>query len=299
VDDQTSPRNAYKTHIEPHLPPRMQAVVRRVAKRYDLWRLRPIPTRIRGPQWKRSREIVAVDITYECDLRCFNCNRSCAQDPSSDHMSTDQVRQFLEESRERGIRWKWIRVLGGEPTCHPDFPAIVDLFARFRDDFSPRTRITVITNGYSERARALVSGLPAGVEVEDTGKTTRRQSFKSFNVAPVDLPRYARTVFSNACPNTQNCGMGVTPCGYYPCATSGAIDRTFGLDLGRKVLPAEDDDMKKELETFCGLCGLFKREVARVAPDGPVMSRTWTEAYERSRKDPARLSRLAERDPRS
>lgn len=294
MGNQKSPRLVYKAHVEPHLPAWVRTTVRRAVKRYDLWRLGPIPTRIRGQQWARSREIAAVDITYECDLHCVNCNRSCAQDPTNDHMSTAQIGHFLEESRERGIRWKWIRVLGGEPTCHPAFLEIIDLLARYRDDFSPQTRITVITNGYSERARALVSRLPAGVQVEDSGKSTRQQTFKSFNVAPVDLPQYAKTVFSNACPNTQNCGMGVTPYGYYPCATAGAIDRTLGFDLGRKVLPKEDDDMKRELETFCALCGLFKREVELVG--APTMSRTWVEAYERSRRDPAQLSRLAERD---
>lgn len=289
-----SPRNAFKTYVEPHLPAWMRMAVRRSVKRVDLWRLRPVPTRALGYQWTPSREIVAVDITYECDLHCFNCNRSCSQDPSNDRMSTGQVRQFLEECRETGIRWQWIRVLGGEPTLHPDFLEIMGLFARYRDEFSPRTRLTVNTNGYSERSRTLVSRLPAGVEVEDSGKVGPKQRFKSFNVAPVDLPRYSGVDYANACANTYHCGIGVTPYGYYPCATAGAIDRTFGFDLGRKVLPGADDDMREECRALCGLCGLFKREADTVYQ--PVMSSTWVEAYERSRKNPTPLSRLAERD---
>jgi hypothetical protein len=200
----------------------------------------------------------------------------------------------LEESRERGVRWRSIRILGGEPTCHPDFLEIVDLIVRYREGFSPDTLITVVSNGYSERANTLVSRLPAVVRVENTAKTGREQpGFFTFNVAPVDLKDYRRADFSNACFDTEDCGIGVTPYGYYPCAVSGAIDRTFGLDLGRKTLPEDRDDMKRELRTFCALCGKFKLYTPQRL-DGPVMSRTWVGAYERSRKSPALLTRLAE-----
>ncbi len=244
-----------------------------------------------------------MDITYACDLGCFNCNRSCSQDPSGDHMSIGQVRQFLEESRARQIRWKRIGLLGGEPTCHPQFLEVVDLVVQYRDEFSPETQIRVVTNGYSARTKRLLLQLPADVYVKDSAKCTREQPFfYTFNVAPVDVRDYERVDFYNACPDTQVCGIGVTPYGYYPCGVAGAIDRTFGFDLGRKVLPASDDDMKQELRTFCALCGSFKvhsGESQDDSLDGTVMSRAWVEAYERARQSPVRLSRLGERESSS
>jgi hypothetical protein len=287
-------RALYRTNIKSHVPPRVHAILHRVGRRYDLWRLTPGLTRMLGPRWRRSREAAVIDITYECDLGCFNCNRSCSQHPTSDHMSAGQVRQFLEESKERRIRWKQLVLAGGEPTCHPDFLEIVDLVVRYRDEFSPETQVGVVTNGYSERARALLSQLPADVRVRNSAKTSRVQpSFHTFQVAPVDVPGYRRADFFNGCWETRECGMGVTPYGYYPCPVAGAIDRIFGLDLGRKVLPEEQDHMKAELRTFCALCGRFMLG-ACVPSEGPVTSRTWTEAYERARKSPARLSRFTE-----
>lgn len=293
-------RGFYWAHLKSHLPPRLHRVLHRASLRYDLWLLRPLPTRVLGPKWRRSRDTVEIDITYACDLGCFNCNRSCSQDPTNDHMSVGQVRQFLEESKERGIRWRSIRILGGEPTCHPDFREVVGLIMRYREEFSPETQVVLLTNGYSERARRLTSELPADVELIDGAKTTRLQpSFCTFNVAPIDMREYRRADFFNACHTTQLCGMGVTPYGYYPCAVAGAIDRTFGFDLGRKLLPQDDDDMEQELRTFCALCGKFKElsESSGEPLDGPVMSKIWVEAYERSRLNPARLSRLDERRP--
>jgi hypothetical protein len=293
-------RAFYGAHIRHHLPPMMQQFVHRVVRQYGLWLLTPLPTRMRGPRWRRSRDKVEVDITYLCDLGCFNCDRSCSQDPTSDHMSVGQIRQFLEESMGRQIRWKRIGLLGGEPTCHPHFLEVVDLVCQYRDEFSPETQISVATNGHSEQAMKLISQLPASVRVKNSAKTTREQPlFHTFNVAAVDVRDYRKVDFSNACPVTQKCGIGVTPYGYYPCAAAGAIDRTFGFDLGRKVLPQDRDDMKQELRALCALCGHFGAyniESALTGPlEGPVMSRTWAEAYERSRENPARLSRLAER----
>lgn len=267
----------------------------RLTTRYFFWRIKPLATGLLGPLWRRSRNVVEVDITYACNLKCFNCNRSCEQDPTGDRMSIEQMSHFLEESRERGIQWRRIRLVGGEPTSHPQFLEIVNLVLEYRDRFSPKTRIQVTTNGHGERANKMLALLPPGIDVNNTAKVTNVQrEFDTFNVAPIDVEDYDRADFSNGCWITQRCGIGVTPYGYYPCAVAGAIDRTFGFNLGRKTLPERHDDMKKELRTFCALCGHFKLPTREVL-NGPVMSPTWAQAYTRSLRQPATLSRLSER----
>ena len=265
-----------------------------VGSRLFMWRIKALPTRLLGPRWRRRGNIAEIDITYSCNLKCYNCNRSCEQDPSNDGMSVAQVRQFLEEGRANQIQWRHLRILGGEPTSHPQFMEIVKLVLEYRDLYFPKTRVVLVTNGHGERVNRILASLPAGIEVENTAKTTKLQKyFHTFNVAPSDIKGYAGADFSNACSAVSVCGMGVTPYGYYPCAVAGAIDRTFGLNLGRKELPKPGDPMTEELRTFCSLCGMFTPPTTDQV-DGPVMSPTWVKAYARSHQNPPKLARLPE-----
>jgi len=209
-------------------------------------------------------------------------------------MSLGQILYFLDESRLNRIQWRRIRVLGGEPTLHPQFLEIVKLILEYREKYSPRTRIEVVTNGYGERVNNALILLPAGIEVRNTAKKSQIQpDFDTFNVAPVDVQEYAGADFSNGCWITELCGMGVTPYGYYPCAAAGGIDRIFGFDLGRNTLPEPDDDMEQQLRAFCIYCGHFK--LRRAQPlIGSMMSPAWSLAYARSRREPVVLSRLPE-----
>ncbi len=315
--------NVYFNHVEPHVPRWVHRSLRSIWRHLQgyrrlesylpaslrmsvaglrqnfstqlfLWRIRPLPTRLLGPRWRRKGRTVQLDITYSCNLKCYNCNRSCEQDPSNDGMSVEQVHQFLEESRANRIQWRRIDVLGGEPTAHPQFMEIIKLLLEYRDQFAPQTRILLWTNGLGDHVNRMLSLLPPGIEVENTAKTTKVQaSFQTFNVAPVDLKEYDGAEFSNACPVLTTCGLGVTPYGYYPCAVAGAIDRTFGLNLGRKELPKLTDPMTEELRAFCSRCGLFKPPTGEQL-SGPVMSPTWEQAYARSRGNAPKLARLPE-----
>jgi len=75
----------------------------------------------------------------------------------------------------------------------------------------------------------------------------------------------------------EDCGMGLTPSGYYMCAVAGGIDRVFRYDLGRKEVPDESDTLVDQMAAFCRLCGHFgvqwPTRRARI-------SKTWRRAYE-------------------
>jgi hypothetical protein len=245
----------------------------------DFWQVlrcqRPVVARF-GRPYRCSRRRIEIDITYRCNLRCTNCNRSCGQAPAAVDMPVSRVAQFLRDSQTAGIRWERIRLLGGEPTLHPDLAAILRLLARYRARHNPRLRLVIGTNGRGRRVRRIVSRLPSFMTVKNTYKTERARLFRPFNLAPADLRRYRYADFSSGCRILEDCGLGLTPQGYYPCAIAGGIDRIFGFRLGRKRLPAPEDDMRDLLERFCPLCGHFgfawptKR---------PRMSVTWRQAY--------------------
>jgi Radical SAM superfamily len=281
------------------LPAGLRRAVRRWRARlmgvYGAWRVKRSVTRWLGPQFTRSRDRLELDITCACNLHCFNCNRSCEQARDQDHMSVGQVRRFLDESRERNTRWRLIKVIGGEPTIHPQFDEIIELLLQYRRDFSPRTRIVLNTNGYGDRVKKVLASLPPGIVVENTAKTSPVQpDFLTFNVAPRDAPGFTRVDYTNGCSIIKKCGFGLSPYGYYPCGPGGGIDRVFGFNIGRKDMPAADDDMKAELRKLCSVCGIFKRAPETGLLDGAVMSPTWSAAYARWKKQPPALGRYPE-----
>jgi hypothetical protein len=281
------------------IPVRM--AIRRLRARwmyiYGSWRVKQATTRLMRPQFRRSRRLVEMDITYDCNLQCFNCIRSCQQAPSKDHLTLGQIRTFLRESVDRRLAWKRIRVMGGEPTLHPNFPDVIRMLVEYREKCSPATCVQVCTNGYGRRVQEALRRLPPEVSVLNTRKSSRfQENFLSFNVAPADLENHADADYANGCSIIQKCGFGLTPYGYYPCALAGGIDRIFGFDAGRKNLPGADDDMEDELRQFCPLCGIFRRPVESVPLSGPRMSPTWEQAYARWMTAPPLLTRLPESD---
>jgi hypothetical protein len=241
-------------------------------------RISRLATRVLGPQYRRSRDRIEIDITYLCNLHCLNCNRSVRQAREALHMPLDRVRQFVDDSIGSGKRWSRIRVLGGEPTLHPEFLGVVEELRRYRA-WHPECLVEVVTNGHGPRVQARLQRLPPDVWVENSRKLGAVQpSFGPFNLAPMDDPAYRHADFTNGCAIMHDCGMGLTPLGYYPCAVAGGIDRITGDRLGRAGLPDDGDDMQAALRELCRLCGRFR--------DGHYVPRNLRPSLEEERISP-------------
>jgi hypothetical protein len=291
------PRNSFTdASFSGHVAPRVEGAFRWYwSIHYEvraIWRRVRIThwlTRFLGPQYRRSRDLIEIDITYACNLHCLNCNRSVTQAPEALHMPLASVVSFVEESIARGKRWRRIRVLGGEPTVHPEFQAIVVELLRYVR-WNPTCIVEVATNGHGPHVEAQLAQLPKTVWVDNSAKTSTIQPhFGPFNMAPLDDARFRRADFRNACFVPDSCGMGLTPTGYYPCAVAGGIDRILGAQLGRTNLPADSDDMLEELDKLCRLCGRFQDghyvpQALRPALTEARVSPTWAKLYERWRR---------------
>lgn len=266
-----------------------------VKAKYRQFRIMPAATNLLGSQYRRSRERIEIDITYLCNLRCQNCNRSISQAPEKLHISLDTIKQFVAESIERKKRWKVIRVLGGEPTLHPAFEQVIAELLKYRA-WEPTCSIIVVSNGNSRPVNVALEKLPPEIEVENSAKTGNIQpAFGPFNDAPIDDPAFTHAEYRNGCDIMETCGMGLTPLGYYPCAIAGGIDRIAGKHLGYSTLPSDEDDMTKLCEEMCRLCGHFK-EGHGMPPDlrAPLLTQetsvTWVKMFE-DRKRHRRKSR--------
>jgi hypothetical protein len=227
-------------------------------RRYRDLRVHRIATRALGPQYTRSRNRIEIDITYRCNLGCLNCNRSIARAPENLDIPVSAIEGFVEQSLRRGVRWHRIRVLGGEPTLHPQFIEIVSVLRSYRQSWVPCS-IEVVTNGNGKHVNAVLAELPKDIWLENSRKVPGWQpKFRPFSDAPIDDEHYACASFVNGCEIMSVCGMGLTPLGYYPCALAGGIDRIVGGGWGRSALPGKSDDMLDIANKSCRLCGRFK-----------------------------------------
>ena len=230
-----------------------------VSRRYRTLRITPAVTRLFGPQYVRSRDSIEIDITYVCNLRCNNCNRSITQAPEKTYMPVAIIENFVRDSITRGKHWRIIRLLGGEPTLHPQFSAIIGTLRRYRQ-FAPGCDIQVVSNGFGKAVQAVLKTLPSDVMIENSGKDGQRvqPTFGPFNLAPADDPAFRSADYVNGCSIMEECGMGLTPTGYYQCAVAGGIDRLLGGKQGYPALPPEADDMPELARNLCRLCGHFR-----------------------------------------
>lgn len=112
-------------------------------------------TKVLGPQYIRSHDMIEIDITYRCNLNCYNCNRSVRQAPEALDISISQIVAFVEESIDKKIKWKRIRVLGGEPTLHPHFLEIIENLGKYIK-FHADCEIQVVSNGYGDEVRSKI-----------------------------------------------------------------------------------------------------------------------------------------------
>ncbi len=275
-------------HYPKNYPTRMVWLVKikfKLLALYRWFRVLNITTTAVGYQYSPSSDLIEIDITYLCNLRCKNCNRSSAQAPEAKHISIDKIQIFVAESIDKKRFWRRIRILGGEPTLHPNFQEIIQELSKLQRHGLVDV-IQLVTNGFGPKVSKALASLPANIEVENSAKSNNIQpTFGPFNSAPCDDTKYQFSNFKNGCDIMHSCGLGLTPLGYYPCAVAGGIDRVTKGGLGRKQLPEPNDDMRELLERNCKLCGRFRDghyvpEKLRPKLFKQLTSPTWAKIYQ-------------------
>lgn len=254
-----------------------------------LLRTSRLATKVASTFYKTKYDFIEIDITHDCNLKCFNCNRSCRQAPSTDSMSVEQIEKFIKESIKQNRQWKGIRLVGGEPTMHKDVLKIAERIQNYKI-FSPNIMVRFATNGGSVISNKILEKLPKDFIVENTNKKTIIQDFIPFNIAPIDDWKFRLTDFSNACPITELCGLGLTKNGYYQCAVAGSIDRVVGLNMGRKILPEIRDPMIFEKRELCKYCGHFRELFGADKVEKEIITKSWANAYNKYLEEPSKLT---------
>lgn len=254
-------------------------------KWYQL-RYQKILTKLLGYKYKPNHNNIQIALTFDCNLKCINCDMSAGLASSRDYMSIQQIGKFVEESIEKKRKWNIIAILGGEPALHARIFEVVDLIFNYKKKYSPNTRIQFFSNGFGTKVVNVLKKLPNEIEIINSNKVSPIQSnFTFFNMAPIDSEICRGVDYGNACSFVEVCGIGLTKYGYYSCIVSGGIDRVFGFDIGRKTLPSVDDMMVDQSKLLCKYCGHFMTKLSCFSVNDKLkiekmVSRSWREVYD-------------------
>jgi len=246
--------------------------------------------KIRIFPWKPNKKIIILDITYACNLGCYNCHRSCGNAPSGEYMSLEQIKKFINESIELKWVWNWIKILGGEPTLHLHFFDIIKELKRYKD-LNPDCKVELFTNGAGKKTNEVLSKMPDWIKVDNTVKRTVCQDFVSYNIAPVDLPEYEGENFAIGCAGCWRWGISLSKYGYFSCGPGAGVARVFGFDVGIKTLAeVKRSSFRKQMKILCKYCGMYKENYVSKRISTPEISASWQEAYKRYKKQKPNMS---------
>jgi hypothetical protein len=182
----------------------------------------------------------------------------CRQAPAKKRISEKHVKEVIRDSIKRGHKWKRIVVSGGESILEDNFFKILELVRKYRAEYSPKTKLVVLTNGRGDRVKELLKKVPKDVTIINSNKTSSYSPhFISINAAPIDNPKFKSANFKAGCRITSKFGITRNWNGYYCCATGSAIDRVMKFNLGRKNFPEDNDNFEDQKDMLCRYCGSF------------------------------------------
>jgi len=204
-------------------------------------------------------------------------------------MDIEMIKNFLQETETRGIKWESVHVLGGEPTLHPQFQEIITILDDWFRERSPSTDLKVISNGYGDKVKKELEKIPRHWLYNTSfKKSLNTDYFEPFNLAPIDLPGWENENFQNGCWITQDSGFGLTPFGYFHCAIAGAIERIMKFGKGFSKMPRHPWEFLILMKTYCRYCGHFvndyfhsREEQLKMENTPDMMSKTWKNAYKK------------------
>ncbi len=93
----------------------------------------------------KDGKVCTFDCIYcECGLNADH--RPTSKMPTREEVST-KLEEKLQQMKRAGESPDVLTFAGnGEPTCHPDFSAIIDDTLRLRDEYFPNARVSVLSN---------------------------------------------------------------------------------------------------------------------------------------------------------
>lgn len=216
---------------------------------------------------------IELEINTACDLACFGCDRmSDVASKGVPNMTVEQVRLFVDESLELGWEWERIRLLGGEPTIHPQFRECLGELLRYRNEIGPTKApvfLQVLTNGLgkADKYREFCNSNGVSLHAESKQKGVDPAWFWNTRITPVDRDPSVGELPPCAIFGVRGCGIGLTRHGYFLDGAGASAARVAGHDIGLMSLKEVTwDRMMDQSKVLCRICGQWN------PTEGPIVT---------------------------
>ncbi|WP_150266543.1 radical SAM protein [Paenibacillus tepidiphilus] len=222
-----------------------------------------------------------IDITYLCTLKCHNCNRGISVAPpvKEHNMSVEQIRRFIDQSITSNHPWEQIKLIGGEPTIHPQIDIIIELLYTYKADYNKQLDLRVVSNGTTSFTRNKLDQIQTAypdIIIENSGKVDNFiPGFSLSHIAPRDIYAFKNHRY-RGCWVSEECGIGLNFSGFYCCSIGGSIARLFNHEIAvRNVEDLNFDTLMNMYDKVCSLCGMYHNLKATGVNDETILSPTW------------------------
>lgn len=174
-----------------------------------------------------------LNLTLACNHACPACNRLCDRFPKrTAHMDVKQIHRMIAQCRSAQLTGlatvKRLKVVGGEPLLHPDYPEIHALLCTAANEGVFQS-VKIQSNGLLP----LPKGLATSPRVGFSGKSFRKRGH-----LPIWAPEDKGAESAPGCMMIRRCGASLDAFGWLPCSAAIAIVGVFGLEyLYRDELP--------------------------------------------------------------
>jgi len=249
---------------------------------------------------------IEIDLVDYCNMTCLNCVRGCnlkGESLKRGRLTLSNIGVFIHQSIALGIRWKYIKVVGGEPTLNPQVSSIVKLLReQYVDRFNPATLLYFYSNGVVKTPE-LTEEIKRYVSLYvDWYMYDNKQLYKSADqreypqhysvyVKPSDVGRNYEEVASK-CDIPWLCGMGMSSRGFGICCNASNFMRIF--DEQSEIRTLQDllnrDKWIAQAKKYCSVCGIPFRIYKNVA------SKFWIDTFKERKIDAGELSLITELD---
>ena len=233
------------------------------------WKSPPVDT---NKLWlNRSLELL---ITLVCNWSCVSCNAfsqfSSFGFVKKGTMTIAQIEHFCREMKQGNAYFGRIRVLGGEPSLHPQFSEIIEMLHGELVLGGHVHHLEVITNGTHPERIKPVSHLIGKVKVSGEGAKEKH------HVANLIHTPKSLGYSGKRCNQPEHCGWTLSYYGYSACSSAAGIQRLrdmMGQDHQKLELPQVRGTNANwpKLQDMCDLCfcGLRPEDKIRSGTSDP------------------------------